>query len=100
MVVFSPILSIGMQGFQALGSPKKGRPAFEDITNVAAAARHVVSSEEQVSAQFKIAYVFHVANAVGHAIESARDAQHQRESSSEIVDYTTVHALRFSAFLS
>ncbi len=62
-----------MQTFQALGAPKKGRPAFGDITNAAAAARHIVSSEEEVSAQLQ------AANS-SYAIDSARDVQHQRQS--------------------
>ena len=38
----------GMQTAQAIGAPKKGRPAFGDITNAAAAARHTVHSEGEV----------------------------------------------------
>jgi len=43
-------LRFGMQTTQAVGAPKKGRPAFGDITNAAAAARHTVHFEEEVRA--------------------------------------------------
>ncbi|CAL5221024.1 g3142 [Coccomyxa viridis] len=43
-----------MQTSQALGAPKKGKSAFGDITNAAAAATHIVSFEEEVVARLSL----------------------------------------------
>ena len=61
-----------MQTSQALGAPKKGKSAFGDITNAAAAATHIVPSEEEVvSAQL---------NSTCHGVDSAWDARHAQQS--------------------
>ena len=50
MLCYCPLtFAFLMQNAQAVGAPKKGRPAFGDITNAAAASRCAAPAQEDVS---------------------------------------------------